>query len=109
MIRRIPLPLADELNVLFGIPAGTVAVVLTGAFLAALAVLHGGSHRWIMLGVVASLTLCANLRLDEMPVYVWIGLLGRFVVTPRVYVCPPSAAGATGLSTALSEAHSREI
>ena len=95
MTRRIPLPLADELNVLFGIPAATVAVVLTGAFVGALAVLHGGTHRWLMLGVVVAATISANVRLDEVPVYVWAGLLMRFMATPQIYVCPPEG-GETG-------------
>lgn len=90
MTRRIPLPLADEVNVLFGLPAATVAVVLTGALAAGFAFLHGGAHGWIDAGVVALLTLTANVPWEEEPLYVWIGRFCRFAMTPRIYVCPTS-------------------
>ena len=86
--RRIPLPLADEVNVLFGLPAATVGVLLGGALAAGFAYLHGGSHRWMAVGLVAAITLGLNVRWEDVPLYAWLGLAARFLLEPRVYVCP---------------------
>lgn len=105
--RRIPLPLADEINVLFGIPAATVAVALGGALGSVLAYVHGGPHRGVAAGAIGFLTLAANLRVEDAPLYRWTGLVVQFLLAPRIYVCPPSMSLLEAEVNPLAKAHAK--